>query len=74
MYSPVEEEVLIGATCTIIGEGQILIQQTNDSGDFWFDGLKTGSYTLEIQHNGKSKTIADINTEKDIGLGNIPLA
>jgi tetrathionate reductase subunit B len=73
VYSPAEEEVLIGANCTLTGEGQTFIQQTNDWGDFWFDGLKTGIYTLKIQYNGKSKTIADISTEKDVGLGDIPL-
>ena len=74
VYSPVEEEVLIGATCTLTGEGQTFTQQTNDWGDFWFDGLKTGKYILTIQYNEKSKTIADISTEKDVGLGDIPLS
>jgi hypothetical protein len=35
VYSPVEEEVLISATCTLTGEGQTFTQQTNDWGDFW---------------------------------------
>jgi tetrathionate reductase subunit B len=74
VYSPVEEEVIIGATCTLTGEDQTFTQQTNDWCDFWFDGLKNGKYTLEIKHDGKSKILADISTGKDVGLGDIPLS
>jgi len=73
VYSPVDEEVVIGATCTLTGEGDTFTQITNDWGDFWFDGLKVGTYSLKIETGGKTKTISNISTEKDVGLGDIAL-
>ena len=74
VYDPDAEEVVTGATCTLTGEGDTFTQETNHWGDFWFDGLKAGAYSLEISAAGKTKTIADISTAKDVGLGDIPLA
>ncbi len=74
VYDPDENEVVIGATCTLTGEGQTYTQETNHWGDFWFEGLEIGSYSLTIEAAGKSATMTDLNTEKDIGLGDIPLA
>jgi Fe-S-cluster-containing dehydrogenase component len=73
VYTPDDEEVAIGATCTLSGENETFTQLTNDWGDFWFDGLKTGTYSLIIEKGNRSKTIRDIRTEKDVGLGDIPL-
>jgi tetrathionate reductase subunit B len=73
VYDPAALEVLIGANCTLTGEGDNFTQQTNHWGDFWFDGLKEGKYSLTIEANGKSKTIADISTMKDVGLGDVAL-
>lgn len=74
VYDPGSKEVVTGATCTLTGEGQTLTQQTNHWGDFWFEGLKVGSYSLKIDAAGKTKTMANISTQKDVGLGDIPLA
>lgn len=74
VYDPGVAEVVIGAKCTLTGEGGTFTQDTNHWGDFWFDGLETGSYSLSIEAGGKTKTIADISTAKDVGLGDIPLA
>jgi len=74
VYDPAALEVVIGAKCTLTGEGDTLTQDTNHWGDFWFDGLKEGSYSLTIEAGGKTKTLADISTAKDVGLGDIPLA
>jgi tetrathionate reductase subunit B len=73
VFSPSEDEVVIGAACTLTGEGQKFTQKTNHWGDFWFDGLKTGNYSLKIQAGKKMKLIPDISTKKDVGLGDIPL-
>jgi Fe-S-cluster-containing dehydrogenase component len=73
VYDPTALEVVIGATCTLTGEGETFTQQTNHWGDFWFHGLKAGKYSLKIDAAGKSKSIADIRTAKDVGLGNIAL-
>jgi hypothetical protein len=73
VYDPKALEVVIGAACTLTGEGETYNLETNHWGDFWFEDLKPGVYSLTVQANGKSKTIADINAEKDVGLGDIPL-
>lgn len=74
VYDPAAKEVVIGATVTLTGEGETFTQTTNHWGDFWFDGLKPGMFSIKIESNGKTKTISNISTEKDVGLGDIPLA
>lgn len=74
VYDPDVNEVAIGATCTLTGEGETYTEVTNNWGDFWFNGLNEGTFSLTIEADGKSATIADISTEKDVGLGDIPLA
>ena len=73
VYDPATKEVVIGATCTLSGDGAATAT-TNDWGDFWFDGLKVGTFSLKIEAAGKAKIIADINTAKDVSLGDVPLA
>ena len=72
VYDPVTKEVVIGANCTLSGD-DTATAITNDWGDFWFDGLKVGTFSLKIEATGKIKIIADINTAKDVSLGDIPL-
>jgi tetrathionate reductase subunit B len=74
VYDPGANEVVTGATCTLSGDGGTFTQTTNHWGDFWFKDLKPGTFSLKIEAAGKTKTIADINAEKDVGLGDIPLA
>jgi tetrathionate reductase subunit B len=73
VYDPAAKEVVIGATCTLSGDGTATTT-TNDWGDFWFDGLAVGTFSLKIEAAGKTKIIADINTVKDVSLGDVPLA
>jgi tetrathionate reductase subunit B len=73
VYDPATKEVVIGATCTLSGDGTATAT-TNDWGDFWFDGLPVGTFSLKIEAAGKAKTIADIDTAKDVSLGDVPLA
>lgn len=72
VYDPETEEVVIGAACTISGDSSGFTA-TNGFGDFWFEGLPVGSFTLTINAESKSLTITDINTEKDVNLGDIPM-
>ena len=72
VYDPGAEEVVIGATCTLSGDGTGTAT-TDDFGDFWFEGLEVGTFSLKIEADGKTKTIADISTEKDVNLGDIAL-
>ncbi len=75
VYDPVEKEVIIGATCTLTdsASGKKLTANTDNFGDFWFEGLDVGKFSLKIEKGAKSKTIRTINTEKDVNLGDIPI-
>jgi len=77
VYDPVEKEVIIGATCTLTGPkaGKKATATTDGFGDFWFQGLADGVYSLKIEAKGfAGKTFDKISTEKDVNLGDIPLA
>ena len=74
VYDPDTQEVVTGAICTLTGEGETFTQDTNHWGDFMFEGLEVGDYTLKIEGAGKTKTLADISTKKDVGLGDVALA
>jgi tetrathionate reductase subunit B len=76
LYDPKEKEVIIGAACALTegNTGKVLQAQTDDFGDFWFDGLPEGKYSLEIRIDGKAKSFTGLDTKgKDINLGDIPL-
>jgi hypothetical protein len=55
VYDPELNEVVIGATCTLTGEGETFTQDTNHWGDFWFDGLKEGTYSLKDRGGWKDQ-------------------
>jgi len=74
VYDSVEEEVVIGATCTLSGDASATAT-TDEFGDFWFEGLEVGTYNLSIAADGFSaKEIASISTEEDVNLGDVDLA
>jgi len=73
VYDPSAKEVLISAACTLSGDGTGTTT-TDGFGDFWFEGLKVGTFSLKIEAAGKTKTIDSISTEKDVNLGDIPLS
>ena len=55
--------------------GKKLTATTDGFGDFWFEGLEVGKYSLKIEAKGfAAKTIDSISTEKDVNLGDIPLS
>jgi Fe-S-cluster-containing dehydrogenase component len=74
VYDPNAEEVLIGATCTLTGDGGPYSTVTDEFGDFWFDGLASGDYSLKIEKDSKTKTLSVSTKEKDIGLGDISIS
>jgi len=75
IYNPVRKEVIIGATCTLSSNGKRLTATTDGFGDFWFNDLEVGTYSLKIEAKGfAAKMIQKINTEKDVNLGDIPLS
>jgi tetrathionate reductase subunit B len=73
VYAPVEKEVVIGAICTLTDtkSGKKLTATTDGFGDF-FEGLKEGMFSLNIEKGGKTKKIDSISTDKDVNLGDIP--
>jgi len=75
VYDPGQKEVIIGATCTLTESrgGKAYTAKTDNFGDFWFEGLKVGKFSLKIVKGNKTKTFANLSTEKDINLGDIPL-
>jgi len=73
VYDPAKEEVVIDATCTLSGDGSATAK-TDGFGDFWFEGLKVGTYSVKIEAGGKTKTIDKISTANDVNLGDIPLS
>jgi hypothetical protein len=76
VFDPVGKEVIIGATCTLTETrgGKKYTVKTDNYGDFWFEGLKSGNYNLEIKKGKKVKSFTGLNTaEKDINLEDIPL-
>jgi tetrathionate reductase subunit B len=76
VYDPIEKEIVKGASCTLTSkDGQKYAAITDGFGDFWIEGLKEGKYNLKIEAKGfAAKTIGSISTEKDVNLGDIPLA
>ena len=73
VYDPVKEEIVEGAVCTITGGEKKFKVLTDGFGDFWFDGLDSGQYSLKIEHEHKVKQVNNIDTSKDVNLGDIAL-
>jgi len=74
VFDPAKREIIKDATCTLTGEGGPFTAKTDGFGDFWFEGLKVGAFSLKIEAGGKSKTIDAIKTDKNVNLGDIEFA
>ncbi len=72
VYDPAKKEVVVGATCTLSGSASGTAT-TDGWGDFWFDELPVGDFTVTITSGGKTATKSGINTAKDVNLGDIAL-
>jgi hypothetical protein len=72
----VEKEVVEEATCTLTETqtGKKYTTATDGFGDFWFENLNVGTFSLEIAKDGRTKQFDSISTEKDVNLGDIPLS
>ena len=75
VIDPNAEEVISGATCTLTdtASGETFTASTDGFGDFWFENIKEGSFSLQIQGDGKTKTIEHIDSRNSVNLGSIPL-
>jgi len=77
VYDPNEKEVIIDADCilTEASSGEELNIKTDSYGDFWFEGLEKGEYSLQIVKGDKKESFEKIDTtSEDINLGDIPIA
>jgi Fe-S-cluster-containing dehydrogenase component len=74
VYDPSNNEVVIGATCSISGAAGSKTVETDEFGDFWLEGLGEGQFTLTITSDNKTKTITGDTTTSDIALGDIALS
>jgi len=72
VYDPATKEVVPAATCTLSGAATGTAT-TDNWGDFWFDKLPVGTFTVTISKGGKTATKSGINTTKDVNLGDIAL-
>lgn len=75
VYDPEIEECLEGCTVTLTNAGSFkAVLKTDDFGDFWFERLSPGTYTLSVAKKGYlTRCINDIHADKDINLGDIEL-
>ncbi len=77
VYDQKKDMCITGAKATLTDSatGEKFAAETDIFGDFWFKDLKAGIFSLKIEAKGyRVSTINDINTEKDVNLGDIPLA
>ena len=77
VYDPNEKEVIIDADCilTEASSGKEMNVRTDSYGDFWFEGLGEGEYSLQIVKGDKKESFEKIDTtSEDINLGDIPMA
>jgi tetrathionate reductase subunit B len=76
IYDPKKDECIKGAkiTLTDTATGEKRSASTDDFGDFWFEDLKVGTFSVHIEKDGyRVKEIPSIRTEEDVNLGDIAL-
>jgi tetrathionate reductase subunit B len=76
VFDPAADECIEGASVTLTSreDGAKFTTSTDEFGDFWFEGLKVGSYSLSVEQEGyKPCRIESLSTEQDVNLGDIGL-
>lgn len=74
IYDPVEKEVIIGAECTLRGDGKEYKTETDSYGDFWFRDLPETEFSLTIEQPGFEPLLYEkLDTHNDINLGDVPM-
>jgi tetrathionate reductase subunit B len=76
VYDPITKRIIEGATCSLASDKGHSFETTTDGfGDFWFEDLEIGTYSLTLTADKyPPKTINKISTEKDVNLGDIALS
>jgi tetrathionate reductase subunit B len=76
VYDPAEDECLEGVAVTLTDAtgAPVASLQTDSFGDFWFEGLPVGTFSLAFQKAGYLRqSLGNVSTEKDINVGDIEL-
>jgi tetrathionate reductase subunit B len=76
VFDPAADECIEGASVTLtdLENGSDRTTGTDGFGDFWFEGLKVGSYSLTVEQKGYMPyRIESLSTEQDVNLGDIGL-
>jgi Fe-S-cluster-containing dehydrogenase component len=75
VYDPADDECLENCTVTLTGtSGAKVSLQTDDFGDFWFERLESGKYSLLVEKDGyQARRLDAIDASKDINVGDIEL-
>jgi len=76
VYDPTADECIEGALVTLTNneDGMNRTTGTDEFGDFWFEDLKVGRYSLSVSKEGYTPLrIESVSTEQDVNLGDIGL-
>lgn len=74
IYDPVEEEVIKNARCHLADGGRVWDVTTDAFGDFWFNDLPIGKFSLSITADGfKPLYWAELDSENCVNLGDVPM-
>jgi tetrathionate reductase subunit B len=75
VYDPEEDECLEGATVTLTGAGKKkFTAKTDNFGDFWFERMEPGTYSLVIEKAGYlPRKVEAIDASKDVNVGDLEL-
>jgi Fe-S-cluster-containing dehydrogenase component len=76
VYDPKAKEIIEDADCVLTdaATGKTCSIKTDNYGDFWFEGLGEGEYSLQITKGKKKETFKKLDTtQEDINLGDIAL-
>ena len=76
VYDPEEDECLKDVTVTLkdLKTGKKLTTKTDNYGDFWFERLESGNYSLVVEKRGYlPREITSIDASKDVNVGDIQL-
>ena len=77
VFDPDEDECLQGATVTLTDSGnakKVTSTLTDQFGDFWFEGLEPGRYSVLIEKKGyAARKLAAVDTDSDVNLGDLAM-
>lgn len=76
VYDPAEDECIEGASVALVNlaDGARLTTETDEFGDFWFEGLGVSSFSLSVEKYGYAPyRIGSVGAEQDVNLGDIGL-